>query len=49
MIYPKNCPNQTRDYWLIAPNQQTFCIETDNSRQLQISKRAIRKQQANAK
>ena len=23
---PKNCPNQTSDYWLIATNQQTFYI-----------------------
>ena len=27
VIYPKNCPNKTCDYWLITPNQQTFCIE----------------------
>ena len=43
MIYPKNCPNQTCDYWLITPNQQTcgywlitpsqktLCIETNIS------------------
>ena len=24
MIYSKNCPNQTCDYWLITPNQQTL-------------------------
>ena len=29
VIYTKNCPNQTCDYWLITPNQQTLCIETD--------------------
>ena len=27
MIYPKNCPNQTSDYWLITPNQQRLCIQ----------------------
>ena len=29
VIYPKNCPNQTCDYWLITPNPQTLCIETN--------------------
>ena len=29
VIYPKNRPNQTRGYWLITPNQQTLCIETN--------------------
>ena len=29
MIYPQNSPNQTCDYWLITPNHQTFCIETN--------------------
>ena len=29
VIYTKNCPNQTCDYWLITPNQQTLCIETN--------------------
>ena len=28
-IYPKNHPNQTCGYWLITPNQQTFCTETN--------------------
>ena len=28
-IYPKNRPIQTCDYWLITPNQQTLCIETN--------------------
>ena len=28
VIYPNNCSNQTCDYWLITPNQQTSCIET---------------------
>ena len=28
-IYPKNCPSKTCDYWLITPNQQTLCIETN--------------------
>ena len=28
MIFPKNRPNQTCDYRLITPNQQTICIET---------------------
>ena len=28
MIYPKDSGNQTCDYWLITPNQQTLCIET---------------------
>ena len=26
VVYSKNCPNQTCDYWLITPNQQTLCI-----------------------
>ena len=25
----QNRPNQTCDYWLVTPNQQTFCIETN--------------------
>ena len=29
VIYPKNCPNETRGYWLITPNQQIICIETN--------------------
>ena len=29
VIYPQNCPDQTCDYWLITPTQQTFCIETN--------------------
>ena len=29
MIYPKNRPKQTCDYWLIIPNQQSLCIETN--------------------
>ena len=29
MIYPKSCPNQTCEYWLITPNQQTLYIETN--------------------
>ena len=28
VIYRKNCSNQTYDYWLIAPNQQTLLTET---------------------
>ena len=28
-FHPKNCPNQTCDYWLITPNQQTVHIETN--------------------
>ena len=27
VIYPKNCPNQICDYWLIIQSQQTVCIE----------------------
>ena len=27
VIYPKNHPNQTCDYWLITSNQQALCIE----------------------
>ena len=40
MIYPHIRPNQTCDYWLITPNQQTLCIETNilNSGQLQTSR-----------
>ena len=41
MIYRKNRPNQTCDYWLITPNQQTLCIETNIFKQ-----RAITNQQA---
>ena len=29
VIYTKNRPNQTCDYWLITPNQQILCIETN--------------------
>ena len=29
VIYPKNCPNQRSEYWLITPNQQTRCTETN--------------------
>ena len=29
MLYPKNHPNHTFDYWLVTPNQQTSYIETD--------------------
>ena len=29
MIYPKNCSNQTCNYWLITPNQQTLYVETN--------------------
>ena len=29
VTYPKNCPNQTCDYWLITLNQQTLSIETN--------------------
>ena len=29
VIYPKNCPNQTCDYWLTTPKQQTPCVETN--------------------
>ena len=29
VIYPKNCPNETCGYWLITPNQQMICIETN--------------------
>ena len=31
-IYTKNCLNQTCDYLLIIPNQQTLCIETNISK-----------------
>ena len=46
--YPKNPLNQTCNYWLIKPNQQTLCIESNsfNSGQLQISKQAVTKQRA---
>ena len=27
VIYPKNCPNETCDYCLITPDQQTLSIE----------------------
>ena len=29
MIYPKNRPKQTCDYWLITLNQQNLFIETN--------------------
>ena len=29
VICPKNCQNRTCDYWLITPNQQTLCFETN--------------------
>ena len=29
LVYPKNRPNQTYGYWLITPNQETLCIETN--------------------
>ena len=29
VTYPKSCPNQTCDYWLITLNQQTLSIETN--------------------
>ena len=47
VIYPKSCPNQTCDYRLITPNQQTLCIETNiffNSGQLPASEGSITKQ-----
>ena len=28
-IYPRYCPNQTCDYCLLTPNQQTLCIEAN--------------------
>ena len=37
MIYPKNRPNQTSGYWLITPNQQTLCIETNIFKQQKIT------------
>ena len=37
MIHLKNHPNQTCDYWLITPDQDTLCIDTNifSSGQLQ--------------
>ena len=29
VIYIKNCPKQPSDDWLIKPNKQMFCIETN--------------------
>ena len=29
VIDPRNCSNQTCDYWLGTPNQQTLWIETN--------------------
>ena len=29
VIYLQNHPNQTCNYWIITPNQQTLCIETN--------------------
>ena len=45
VIYPKNCSNQSCDYWFITPNQH-FALKliSFNSSQLQISEREIRKQ-----
>ena len=46
VIYPQNRPNQTCDYWLITPNQQTLCIETNIILQRAITnQRAITKKQ----
>ena len=28
-FFPKHRPNQTCDYWLITPIQETLCIETN--------------------
>ena len=39
MIYPKNRQNQTCDYWLIKPNKQILCVETDSSKQREITNR----------
>ena len=44
VIYPKNRLEQTYNYWLITPNQLTFCIETNIFQQLHTSKRTITKQ-----
>ena len=41
VICPQNYPNQTCDCWLITPNQQKLCIETNIFEQ-----RAIRNQWA---
>ena len=37
VIYPKSCPNQTCDYWLIKPNQETLCFETNIFKQRAIT------------
>ena len=29
VIYPRNCPNQKCDDWLITPYQQTHCIQNN--------------------
>ena len=49
LIYSKNCTNQTCDYWLIIPNQQTLILKltSSNSVQLQISECAIAKRVCN--
>ena len=37
VIYPQNCQNQTCGYWLITPNQQTLCMETNIFKQWAIT------------
>ena len=32
VIYPNNRSNQKCGYWLVTPNQQTLCIETNTQR-----------------
>ena len=38
MIYPTNWPNQSRDYWLITPNQKELFIETNASSKNKLKK-----------
>ena len=38
LIYPNYRPNKTCSYWLITPNQQTLCIETNIFYQREITK-----------
>ena len=47
VIYPKHYSNQTCDYWLIKPNQQTLYIQATlilfNCEHLQINEQTITK------
>ena len=41
VIYPKNRPNHACGYWLITPNQQTLCAETNIIQQKTITNQQV--------